>query len=244
MSIGALAITSTILQWVGLELVPKLVLPRPGRAVRIVDRRAAPKVKLAISQPSPRPLRKVRSVVTHQLDVELGLRPYQIKEAGGDETEALIRRAMRLPYHVVALRCGVVLLNHEPTIRTSHAERGNDGIGVGIEGSFPTLAKDRTDKHTPIEAVADVAVVALREAVRLIAEPGKTIEWQAHRQWSSGRTRDPGEELWRLLRPVADELGLVMDPEPRRRQEGRPIPVEWDERARYDLMGQEVDRVG
>ncbi len=48
----------------------------------------------------------------------------------------------------------------------------------------------------------------------------------AHRQSSASRRSDPGEGIWRLLEPVARELGLdpafdwtVAD--------GRPIPEAW-----------------
>jgi hypothetical protein len=83
--------------------------------------------------------------------------------------------------------------------------------------------------------------VGLQEAARLIAASGKRLELQAHRQWSGMRGRDPGEEVWRTLRPVADELGLVVDPELRfKAKKGLPIPREWDERARYDLSGRSI----
>lgn len=180
----------------------------------------------------------MHAVVVHQFDVELGLSPRQLEAAGGDTEEALIRRALDLPYHVVALRCGVVVLVHDVELRTYHAGHGNGGIGLGIEGTYPTLAAQRTPAHTPIEAVAEASRVALREAVRQIAAPGKRIELQAHRQWSGMRGRDPGEEIWRTLRPVADELGMVVDPERHYvPKQGLPIPREWDDRGRHDLTG-------
>lgn len=235
--IDGLAFTSVLLRFLGIERLPTFA--RTGQ-VRVVDRRAAPKRKLDAA-PGRRPAEQVRAVVAHQFDDELGLTERQIRAAGGDVEEALIRRACDTPYHVVGLRCGVVVLVHDVTLRTYHAGHGNGGIGLGIEGSFPTLARQREPKHTPIEMVAETARVALRDAARLIAAPGKRLELQAHRQWSGMRVRDPGEELWRTLRPVADELGMVVDPELRYSPEkGLPIPREWDEQARYDLNGRSI----
>lgn len=235
--IDGLVLSSLVLRWLGVEATPTI---EHTDQVRVVDRRNVAKRKLdaASSRRSPS---QVRAVVAHQFDCEFGLTARQIKRAGGDQVEALIQRAMDTPYHVVALRCGVVVLNHHADLHTYHAGHGNGGLGLGIEGSFPTLAAERTEKYTPIAAVEAVARLALREAVSMIEGPGKRIELQAHRQWSGSRGRDPGEEIWRALRPVADQLGMSIDPELAfRPQKGRPIPVEWDERARYDIKGRPV----
>lgn len=231
------ALVDAGLQLLGVDLRP----PRRPR-VEVVDRRHVDRPRRISRGPAPG-----RAVVVHQLDCELDLVDYQVAAAGGDPLEALLQRAMGLEYHVVALGCRVVLLNHPHWMRMSHAGAGNGGVGLGIEGRFPTRARDDLDRRTPIRDVVEVGREALRRAVSLaagITHDGHLdvagVEVQAHRQWAADRGRDPGEEIWReVVLPVVAELGLRVDYE-RRGDGGLPIPREWDPAATHDLMGRRL----
>lgn len=209
----------------GLSLRPPL-----RRQLAVIDRRDVDRPRRISGGPPPG-----RIVVMHQLDCELAVTARQVAAADGDPLEALLRRAMNTEYHVVALACGVVLLNHPASLRMSHADRGNGGIGLGIEGRFPLRARDDMDDRTPIFDVLEVGREALRQAVALAG--GGDVEVQAHRQWAGDRARDPGEEIWReVVLPVVAELGLRVDYELHQRG-GRAIPRDWDPSATHDLVG-------
>lgn len=216
-----------------------------GRRLAVIDRRHIDRPRDISPGPAPS-----RAVVVHQLDCELGLTDRQVGRADGEPLEALLQRAMGTPYHVLGLQVGVVLLNHPRELRTSHAGAGNGGIGLGLEGRFPLLAADDLDGRTPIYNVAEVGREALRWAVLLAAgwpdcdeDAIVDVEVQAHRQWSAGRARDPGEELWReVVLPVVAELGLRVDYDRRGGAGGLPIPRAWDPAARYDLSGRPATR--
>lgn len=184
-----------------------------------------------------RSLDEVSSVVLHQLDCELGISKSQLAEAGGDMLEARIQRAMRLPYHDVVLRGNIVVRNHPYTVRTAHGDRGNAGVGIGIEGRYPLLASGRTPKHTELALVIPAARRAVELAVIELRGAQPRIEIQAHRQWSRARGPDPGEEIWRAvaLHAVA-ALGLTVNYE--LGDDGMPIPIEWDPSAHYTVTGQ------
>jgi hypothetical protein len=223
-----------LLQLLGVD-VSKLGTPtRDEERVLVIDRRAVERPRRVSRGPSPG-----QAVVVHQTDCEFGVSPGQLKAAGGNVFEARLQRLMATPYHVVAMlaRAGApacVLLNHPAELRMSHASRGNGGLGLGIEGRFPTLASGSITRRTPIADAIEVGRTALRFAVAMAG--GGSIEVQAHRQWSRDRTRDPGEEVWRqIVLPVVAELGLWIDYE--RRDVGRPIPREWDGAAEFDLAG-------
>lgn len=220
--------------------LPRIPVPRLPE-LQIVDRRDVERPRDVSRGPAPG-----RVVVMHQLDCVLDVVEYQVRAAGGDPLEAKLRRAMETPYHVLGLLPGVVLLNHPARLRTSHANGGNGGVGVGIEGRYPTLASGTLDRRTPIADAVEVGREALRRAVALVITehgPGP-VEVQAHRQWRAGRTRDPGEEIWReIVLPIVAELKLVVD-YARRGGTGRPIPRAWDPAATHDLRGRRLALTG
>lgn len=156
---------------------------------------------------------------------------------------ALHERFWGVPYHVVSLLNGDLLHNNPLAWRTYHGNAGgNDGFGWALEGLFPILARKRTGKHSPIdEFVIETGRAGLRLAVLMGRDAGAPLERvQPHRCYSGGRHGDPGEEPWReIVMPVARELHLVPDYE-EKRGSGRPIPIEWDEDARFDLAGKRV----
>lgn len=156
---------------------------------------------------------------------------------------ALHERFWRVPYHFVSLLNGDVLRNNPMRWRTWHGSPGgNDGLGWAMEGRFPILERKRTRRHDALDAFAiETGRAGLRLAVLEGRDAGCPIErLQPHRCYSPGRLGDTGEGLWReVMLPVAGEFGLVVDYE-ERRGGGRPVPVEWDDDAFFDLAGEKV----
>lgn len=242
-----------IRQIVGWSLVPPVEPTSqapPVPLVTVIDRRNVER-PVALSpvyrvvdgkrvRTAMREVREVRAVMLHQLDCELGISKAQLAAAGGNMLEARVQRAMRLEYHDVVLRGNILVRNHPYTFRTAHGGPGNAAVGIGIEGSFPLLANQRTAKHTAVELVVHAARRAVELAVAELRGKGmRAIEIQAHRQWSRMRAPDPGEEIWREVALfAAPAFGLPIDYE--LGQLGLPIPIEWDPAAHYGIK----DRIG
>lgn len=237
-----LDLVGSVLRLFRIEVVPNLPPAQPVPAdsgavpIRVVDRRSVVR-KVNLSSSKPRDVSKIPAVMLHQMGVELGLTKRQIAAAGGDVIEALIQRAMRQPYHVVGLLCGVVVINHDFALRTSHGDAGNDAVGVGIEGLFPMSPATREARHTSPARAVEVARVALREAVHILRQSGADdLELRAHRQYDA-KPADPGGELWAQAGlVVAGELGLTVDYE-LAVMSGRPIPNTWDPAATHNETG-------
>jgi len=150
---------------------------------------------------------------------------------------ALASRFWSLPYHYVITRCGLVLWNAPLEWRTHHGNLGNHGLGVAIEGKWP--ARGQGGSALDIEA-ARRKLAAVIEHARSLGSP--IDEVSAHRCFAppSAREGDPGVLLWReVIRPVADASGLRIDYSLSRGQ-GRPIPVDWDDRAYHDWRGRKT----
>lgn len=223
-----------ILRLAGIEVVPQL--PPPSAPFRVVDRRGVAR-KVNLSSSKRRDVAQVPGVMLHQMGVELGLTRRQIDAAGGDPIEALIQRAMRLPYHVVFLLCGVVVLNHDFALRTSHGNGGNDCVGVGVEGLYPMTEATRTSRHTPAAKAIEGARAALRLAVRILRDAGaRDLELRAHRQYAA-KPADPGGEIWSQAGlVVAWDEGLTVD-YGLAAGSGKPIPRSWDAAATHAENG-------
>jgi hypothetical protein len=156
---------------------------------------------------------------------------------------ALHERFWTVPYHVVGLRNGDVLLNNHLTSYTFHGNFLNDeAIGLASEANLPGLAKNRNSKHT----VTDEHWVmtnrrAFEVAYELAMNENMPIQGvRCHRQASNGRVGDPGEEYYRLiLRPMAEKLKLTIDLD-YKVGTGLPIPREWDERGKVNYRGTRI----
>lgn len=159
-----------------------------------------------------------------------------------DKPEVRYRRALRVPAHVVAFRDGVYAQSAPLLWYLYHGNDFNDRtLGLECEGHYPGLLDDPTtprredeettwgDNATPLtpEALATfrMALTHLVVQGRALGCPIEVI-W-AHRQSSSSRRSDPGQELWsEVAEWGCRELGLRAQYADRFR-DGYRIPRAW-----------------
>lgn len=171
----------------------------------------------------------ISTVLIHQTGCEFGVASYQIRNAGGDRNLAYLQRFDALPYHLIVTRRGDLIQANHPLTYTPHAGQANKtSIGFSIEGRFPAFARDRDPKkHTAITPDLIAAwrsgfVACVREA-RAVGCPIRYVE--THRQWSTRRAADPGEEIMRhVVLPLIGPLDLVLTEGSRG---GSANPSEW-----------------
>jgi hypothetical protein len=202
------------------------------------------KVKMLGTRVQSRDPKTIDTIVIHQTGIEFGVSQRAIAAAGGDAQLAKARRALNVACHVMAFRAGYFVAAHSLTDYVNHAGRLNArSVGLEIEGRYPGLQDDpttiaREDLTTTWGAapsqLTDATVTAACLAINWLVERGRQggmplRKIVAHRQSSSGRRADPGQEIWRrvVLDFAVEELGLVTVPK-QRWGDGRPIPVEWD----------------
>ena len=175
---------------------PKCKKGRDGRAVR-------------------RDRREITGVMLHQMAVTFGR-----------EGEDFAERAARTAYHIVVSDDGGEVAILKPLdVYAHHGNRANaETIGVGVEGTYPGLARGRQRKHT---LVTPGLQLGIRRALELATEElPKVSALLAHRQSSDDRRGDPGEELWSIGVEAATVLGLHVLPA-WTIGDGRPLPAEW-----------------
>lgn len=193
-------------------------------------------------------LTKMTGIVVHQTACEFGVSPNQIRAAGGDRVLAKHRRALNIAAHVTAFMTGTAVYANPLDWYVYHGNGFNgfcygleiEGLYPGLKGNTKTLAGDpksvTTLTKTTIEA-ARIGITFLYEHGRQLGSP---LEWvYAHRQSSSTRRSDPGEELWYevVLNYAVPVLGLKVNnnlflpASNPKHGPGRPIPREWDPAA-------------
>ena len=153
---------------------------------------------------------------------------------------ALHERFWRITYHWVGLLNGDILHNHPISRYTYHGNGSNEQyIGIAAEGNLPGRERDRRSGHDDATDVfIDTNRSVLKRAVADAREQGAPIEYiTAHRCWSPNRKGDPGELYWReivlpLLRPLKLKVNYELA-----RNDGRPIPIDWDPNATHDWSG-------
>jgi hypothetical protein len=160
------------------------------------------------------------------------------------ERMALHQRFWKVPYHWVGLLNGDVLHNNQISRYTYHGNGGNSRlIGVAAEANLPGLECKRTKKHHNLdEDFIETNRATLRLAVLKGREENAPISrLYAHRQYSDGRTGDPGEGWWKEIGiPVAKELHLERMVQFHDHNNGREIPAEWDPEGRVNYRGRRV----
>lgn len=183
----------------------------------------------------------VDTIVVHQTACTFGKAPDQPTRH---------HRALRVACHNLAFSDGVVVRANPLPWYVNHGNGFNArSLGLEIEGSFPGLLDDpdtptREDlathwgddaNITPLtDLLVETACLAIGDLVKRAGEWGAEIRYiVAHRQSSSTRRSDPGEEIWRrvVLGWAVPELGLQTQPAlalGRGRKAGRPIPEAWD----------------
>lgn len=160
---------------------------------------------------------------------------------------ALHERFWQVPYHVIGLVNGDVLLNNKLTSYTYHGNYLNDeAIGLSAEADLPGLAKDyKKGKHTEVSSFfIETNRAAFRVAYELGLEQGMPLQGvRCHRQASNARLADPSEIYYKeVLRPMSESLGLTIDLNYKHPKGGAPVAVEWDERGIVDYRGKSLKR--
>lgn len=184
-----------------------------------------------------RDMKDVDGIVLHQTAVWYGVSKNQIRNADGDKHEALHRRGLRVACHAIAFGgekagiddCGHAIATNPLEWYVYHGNGLNDrSLGLEIEGKYPGLIGSKGD------VASDKIIKAACDALKYLVEEGRRqgapikYLW-AHRQSSSTRRADPGEELWKKvgLEYGVKVLGLETQPH-KTWGKGRPIPLEWD----------------
>lgn len=174
-----------------------------------------------------------------------------------------IDRASRIPVHHTILRNGVSVWSNPYDNEMPQAQRvfNKYDVGIEIDGWYEGVVGDdstfwrpasRPDRQ-PMELTTEL-IEAAHDTIRFIcrnvkANGGQVKYIHAHRQTSKMRTSDPGEKIWKAIAvPMIKELGLsyggpgffvpTEDNWVERgvwttKGPGRPIPVEWDDTAKY-----------
>jgi hypothetical protein len=174
--------------------------------------------------------------------LEHGLDPLDAKAWGN--RMALHERFWKVPYHVVSLQNGDVLLNNKLEHYTYHGGGANRLLyGWALEGNFPGLESQRKKKHDTLD---DFLIETGRAGIRLLVkkarERGDDISLVLpHRSYECpGRAGDPGEAIWReIVIPETRSLQVFPDYE-RKHGTGLPVCVEWDAAATHDWRGHRV----
>lgn len=168
----------------------------------------------------------INGICFHQTATVFGVSDKQLKNAGGNRELARATRFLNVPAHAVVSNDGFWVVHSPLEAYLNHGHGLNAfTLGVEIEGKYD--GKNNENK------IPDVAIAAVKEAVKYLVEEGKKlgmpIEYvYAHRQ-STTKPSDPGAEIWQriVLDYAVKELGL----KPRNDYKmdlGRTIPKEWD----------------
>jgi len=212
--------------------------PRAQKRSRVVGRGKAAATVL-------RDVEDIVAVCLHQTAVLFGARREHKLEARrlGDPSLAVaLRVAEDVPAHAVALD-GRVVLRSPLRAYLYHANALNrPSLGLEVEGVYsgllddPATVVDEAERTTWGDASRittlskdriDAAAAGLEELVRLGRAEGMPLRVvYAHRQSSAARRSDPGEAIWRALRPVWLDIGLVEAPR-FAIGGGRPLPAGW-----------------
>lgn len=221
-----------------LDLTPQQTMP-PGRPE---------KYNMRGKKVVERDPKLVTGVVLHQTACEFGVSDNQIKAAGGDPVLAKHRRALNIAAHVTAFMTGKAVYANPLPWYVYHGNGFNgytygleiEGLYCGLRGNLRTVAGDPKDVSVLTRLTIDAARIGLTFLVDRGRALGSPIEWvYAHRQSSSTRRSDPGQEIWEevVLKYAVPVLGLrvnndlVLPASNPKNGPGYPIPKEWDPSA-------------
>lgn len=153
---------------------------------------------------------------------------------------ALVVRYHAAAYHGVASRRVGVVRNHPLSLRTSHGNGGNMGIGLAVDCA-------NEEKNLP-DALVDASIaMGVDRITELHQATGEVVVSVGHRAWSDDRLDDPDAVVWRLIViPVVESLGskVAVIGYNTRASSGRPVPNTWDPRALYDAKGRPLPKRG
>lgn len=178
----------------------------------------------------------IDGICIHQTACDFGVTPLQVKNAGGDPALAKHMRALGVAANVTAFKDGFAAVGNPLNWYVYNANQLNQRIiSLEIEGSYPgTLTSngpghDRFDGH-----IVDAAKAGLEYLVTEGRRQGMPIKYLwAHRQSSSTRRNDPGQEIWQKLvvEYAVPVLGLITQLN-YSIGDGRSIPKVWDPNAK------------
>jgi hypothetical protein len=177
----------------------------------------------------------VTGVTLHQTAVKFSVSSSQIAAAGGDRQLALARRGLNVACHAMAFHDGFFVATAPLDWYIYHGNGLNSyELGLEVDGLYPGLRGGSTWNGDPATIPTEASIAAAREALRWLVETGRSmgmpIEFlHAHRQSSSSRRADPGQELWEAI--VLDYAVPVLGLKTRLSDvvgDGRPVPVDWD----------------
>lgn len=151
---------------------------------------------------------------------------------------ALAERYSHCAYHWLASRVLGIVRNHPPTLRTSHGNGGNRGLGFSVDCGHKEVLSD---------PFADTARAALLRCIEEAHEAtGEVVLVVPHRVFSAGRRVDTDVEVWRkVVLPVVGTLGPQVCRIDYEMAEGggRPVPRSWDDQALFDDAGRRLKGV-
>lgn len=226
----------------------KLEAEHLADAVKVYDlthlqKTRAPKTRVRKGRTVKRDPGVVTGIVLHQTAVKFGVADYQIRQAGGDRSEAKRRRSLNVAGHAVVFRAGWVCLAHPVLSYVHHAGPLNTTtVGLEVEGVYPGLLDDpnttpREDlltlwKHKKPDKLDAITIAAARRAVvelkEQVAKAGGHLRYiYAHRQSSWSRRSDPGEALWKEVGEWAVSTLGMKALRDQTFGTGKPIPKEW-----------------
>lgn len=213
--------------------------------VQVYDLRSAPlserllkKFRLRPGTPRMPVIRdpsQVTGITIHQTAARYGVAQYQVAIADGDARLALAKRSLRVACHMMAFHDGFLAWPNPLDWYVYHGNGWNTcELGLEIDGNYPGVKDGKTWNGKKPTRVTPEVIRAARAAVELLVIEGRKlgmpIEYiHAHRQSSSTRRDDPGEELWKavVLGFAVPMLGLKVE-QGRTLGGGRPVPIEWD----------------
>lgn len=203
--------------------------------------------ELSPSKGKPGKLRdpsKVHTIVLHQTAVRFGASSRNIAKHG--RQRAIHMRFYDVACHTASLRNGDVLYVNGLREYVWHGNVANRySVGLEVEGHYEGRVGAGLRKGKTPDVLDAQTIDGARRALRFTYEEGlrlgMPLKWiQPHRNYSPSRRNDPGEGLWRevALWGVC-ELGLQVDYDVAR-NDGRPVPTEWDEAALFDWRGRKL----
>lgn len=194
------------------------------------------KIRIRGGRPLERAPSAITGIVIHQTAVEFGASSEMIKEAGGDRELAIAKRAKDIAAHAVSFD-GYYVKSYPLSYYIYHGNYLNrETLGLEIDGLYPGLlnAPNTTWKKGSPTTFSSQRENSAKAALKYLVEEGRRLGMPikyiySHRQSSSMRRSDPGEELWRkvVLDYAVPVLGLETKPE-YTIGSGKPIPRDWD----------------
>lgn len=194
----------------------------------------------------------IRGIVIHQTACMFGASEKAVLAAKGNKILARHRRALNVAAHVTAFTTGRAVYANPLPWYVYHGNGFNpytygleiEGLYCGVEGDPRTVAGKTKDAIQLTALTIDAARTALTFIYAEGLKLGSPLEWvYAHRQSSSTRRSDPGQEIWQtvVLDYAVKVLGLkvnndlVLSSSNKKDGPGLPIPMEWDPgaKARY-----------